>query len=80
VALLVEGVLLLGDAVVVNGAGEIASTPEKYSDRPAALDRAVADLAWRLDERGDTVDWLLPSHSGPATGLAPLLEFAAQVD
>ena len=79
-ALLVEGVLLLGDAVVVDGAGEIASTPEKYSDQPAALDQAVADLARRLDERGDTVDWLLPSHSGPASGLSPLLAFADRVD
>ena len=73
---LVDGVMLLGDACVVDGEGVVQPTPEKYSDDPRALNVALGDLARALDAEGVEVDWLVPSHSGAVRGLAPLLDFA----
>lgn len=75
-AYLVDGVLLLGDTCLVNGAGRIDEVPRNRSDDPAQARASLAALARTLDERGADVDWLVPSHSGPVQGLQPLLDFA----
>lgn len=77
---LVDGVLLLGDTCLVDGDGVVVPAPVKHSEDPEQAERSLATLARQLDARGARVDWLVPSHSGAAKGLGPLLEFADRVE
>ncbi|MEC7948786.1 MAG: MBL fold metallo-hydrolase [Myxococcota bacterium] len=79
-AYLVDGVLLLGDACLVDGDGRVALVPEKRSEDPHQAAVSLAGLARQLEARGVRVDWLVPSHSGAARGLGPLLDFASRVE
>ncbi|MBN95180.1 MAG: hypothetical protein CL928_14105 [Deltaproteobacteria bacterium] len=72
---LVDGVLLLGDSAFADKGGGLIPTPDRYSDDPEQLKDSVRALAEALDERGDEVEWVVPSHTGGIAGLNALLAF-----
>jgi glyoxylase-like metal-dependent hydrolase (beta-lactamase superfamily II) len=74
-AYLVDGALLLGDAALIQRNGTLAPVAERRSEDPEAAIEALVALADRLEPRADEIAHLVPSHSGPAEGLQPLLDF-----
>ena len=72
----VNGVLLLGDAARITKAGALVSE-EGFSEKPKQAAESLAALAARVQRDRLDVDWLVPAHTGPASGLQPLLNFAA---
>lgn len=80
VVYLVDGVLLLGDTCLVDGAGDLVAVSADRSDDPAQADASLAALARLLAPRADEIAWLVPSHSGALAGFQGLEAFAAQVD
>jgi len=72
---LVDGVLVMGDVATGRKDGTIEGPPKFFSDDPEQNDASVRELGKRLGERGETIDWLAFSHSGPLEGLDPLLNF-----
>ena len=77
---LVGGVLILGDAAIVDRDEQLVPVPEKRSENPAELVASMQALAARLEPRADTIAWLAPAHSAPLQGFAPLADFAAPPD
>ena len=75
VALLVDGMLFLGDNAVASDQGEVRLAPENFADDPQVNRDSLAALARELD--GVAVDTMFFSHSGPLTGKAALEAFAA---
>jgi len=72
---LVDRVLVMGDVAIGRKDGTIKGPPKFFSDDPEKNDASVRALAEALDARGEVVDWLAFSHSGPLEGLDPLLNF-----
>jgi len=71
----VDGVLVLGDVLAGRKDGTVEGPAKFFSDDPEQNDASVRALAKTLDERGETIDWLAFSHSGPLKGLDPMLAF-----
>lgn len=76
-AFLVDGVLLMGDAALLDRDGLLVPVPAKRSEDPEQAVTALLDLAERLAPRADEITGMVFSHSGPAEGLDALLEYAA---
>jgi glyoxylase-like metal-dependent hydrolase (beta-lactamase superfamily II) len=74
-AFLVGGVVLLGDNALITGDGSLEPVAERRSEDPDGAVAALEVLADRLEPRADSVTHLLPSRSGAADGLQPLLDF-----
>jgi len=72
---LVNRVLVLGDSVFANKDGELIPTPTSYSDDSELLDTNLRALAQQLEERSETIEWLVPAHTGGVRGIEPLLAF-----
>ena len=68
--------MILGDAAIATGAGDIEPAPEDRSEDPEAAETVLKGLAARLEALELRVDWLVPAHSGGIEGLAPLRAFA----
>lgn len=73
VAILVDGVLLLGDSGQAHSDGALAPAPEFVSDDPARNVESLVALAEMIEKRD--VEVILPSHSGPLEPSA-VAEFA----
>ncbi len=75
-AYLIDGALLLGDAALLDGDGQLVPVPADRSDDPEGAVEALIALAERLGPRADEIEGMIFSHSGPAEGLDALLDFA----
>jgi glyoxylase-like metal-dependent hydrolase (beta-lactamase superfamily II) len=75
-AYLVGGTLILGDNALINGKLELVPVPEDRSDDPAQLIRSVVSLSDRLDAEQQSIEFLLPAHSGGLAGGDALRAFA----
>lgn len=62
-AYLVDGVLVLGDAALVDAAGNLVPVPEGRSEDPQGAEASLVQLAQLLAPRTDQVAWVWPSHS-----------------
>ncbi len=76
-AYLIEGVLFLGDSASAKSDGSLMGAPYVFSDDQAQNRASLKALAARLQPMAEEVQFLVPAHSGPTKGLAPLLAFAA---
>lgn len=76
-AYLVDGVLFLGDSATISSDGQtLYAAPWAFTDSTVTNRAALVALAQRLRPRTDEIRALHFSHSGPASGLGPLLRFA----
>lgn len=75
-AYLVEGVLFLGDSADVTTDGSLQGAPWIFSDSQTENRAALARLERRIVTEREDVKFIVPSHSGYTTGLAPLTDFA----
>ena len=75
-AYLVNGVLFLGDSGQITSGGDIRPAPWLVTDDRAQNRASLVRLAARLAEEETEVAAIVPAHSGPANGLAPLEAFA----
>jgi hydroxyacylglutathione hydrolase len=74
-AYLIEGVLFLGDSAAMKSDGTLGPSPYVFSDDQAQNRASLRALAKRLQPMADEVKFLVPSHTGSAKGLGPLLAF-----
>ncbi len=77
-AYLVDGVLYLGDSASGRKTGQLVPAVGPFSDDAALNHAALSKLAARLSTSGAHVDTLAFAHSGPLSGLQPLLDYAAK--
>lgn len=75
-AYLVDDVLFVGDSADVSSAGAIQGAPWLFSDSQPQNRASIVRLARHLASSGDPVRAIVPAHSGPVDGLAPLVAFA----
>jgi glyoxylase-like metal-dependent hydrolase (beta-lactamase superfamily II) len=71
----VGGVALIGDVGLVKANGEIAPAPEDRSDDPAQAARALGALDDQLRALDQTIEFIVPAHSGAVRGLDALAAF-----
>jgi glyoxylase-like metal-dependent hydrolase (beta-lactamase superfamily II) len=71
-AYLVQGVLYLGDAAMINTNHEIIGPSKAFSDDPAEGVASLKHLAEELQPRADEVKVLATAHTGGVAGFAPL--------
>lgn len=79
-AYLVNGVLFVGDSAQINSDGEIRPAPWLVTDDRAQNRASLARLPQRLAQEGARIEAIVPAHSGPVTGDAPLVAFAQAQD
>jgi len=75
-AYLVNDVLFVGDSADVTSDGAIQGAPWIFSDSQAQNRASLVRLARRLEADKSAVAVIVPAHSGPVDGLAPLVAFA----
>lgn len=75
-AYLVNDILFVGDSADVSSDGEIVGAPWIFSDSQEENRASLRRLAQQLAKDNVTVKAIVPAHSGPADGLAPLTAFA----
>lgn len=75
-AYLVDDVLFIGDSAEVKADGTMVGAPWIFSDSQAQNRDSLRRLARELGQSDVPVRAIVPSHSGPVDGLAPLLGFA----
>ena len=75
VAILVDGVLFLGDSAVATDDGELRLAPNIFTEDPEQNRESLAELLSWLQRQGVQVDWMLMSHSGPLEGTGALERF-----
>ena len=75
-AYFVNGVLMVGDSADVASDGSLQGSPWIFSDSQAENRASLVRLEQRLVADGANVTTIVPSHSGTASGLAPLTAFA----
>ena len=75
-AYLVNGALFIGDSADVASDGRLQGSPWIFSDSQEENRASLAQLEQRLVSDGANVRVIIPSHSGTASGLAPLTAFA----
>jgi len=75
-AYLVNGALFIGDSADVASDGRLQGSPWIFSDSQSENRASLASLEQRLIGDGASVKVIIPSHSGTASGLAPLTTFA----
>ncbi|MFO0726290.1 MAG: MBL fold metallo-hydrolase [Myxococcota bacterium] len=71
-AYLVEGALFVGDSAGADKAGHLMGAPWVFSDSQPENVAALHALAKTLGPRAAEVKWIVPAHSAPLPGLAPL--------
>ena len=76
-AYLVNDVLFVGDSAQINGDGEIRPAPWLVTDDRAQNRASLVRLQQRLQADGARVTAIVPAHSGPSEGAAPLAAFAS---
>lgn len=77
-AFLVGGAVFLGDSVGANPKGELTPAVYIFSDSRKKNVESLKALAAKLKPMEKEIAVLLPAHTGPLTGLKPLLDFAAK--
>src|SRR5688500_17707623 len=75
-AYFVNGALFIGDSADVASDGRLQGSPWIFSDSQADNRSSLVRLEQRLVSDGANVRVIIPSHSGTASGLAPLTAFA----
>lgn len=75
-AYLVNGALFIGDSADIASDGRVQGSPWIFSDSQADNRASLVRLEQRLVSDGANVRVIIPSHSGTASGLAPLTTFA----
>ena len=75
-AVLVHGVLFLGDSAAATSQGTLVPAPPVVSVDRDRNKRELKRLAERLRSRRDEARWLAFGHQGPLEGIEPLLEWA----
>jgi glyoxylase-like metal-dependent hydrolase (beta-lactamase superfamily II) len=75
-AYVVNGALMVGDSADIASDGSLQGSPWLFSDSQSDNRASLVRLGQRLAAEGTTVTAIVPSHSGSASGLAPLTEFA----
>ena len=75
-AYFVNGALFIGDSADVASDGRLQGSPWIFSDSQADNRSSLVSLEQRLVSDGANVRVIVPSHSGTASGLAPLTAFA----
>jgi glyoxylase-like metal-dependent hydrolase (beta-lactamase superfamily II) len=75
-AYLVNGALFIGDSADIASDGRVQGSPWIFSDSQADNRASLVRLEQRLVSDGANVRVIIPSHSGTASGLAPLTAFA----
>jgi glyoxylase-like metal-dependent hydrolase (beta-lactamase superfamily II) len=75
-AYFVNGALFLGDSGDIASDGRLQGSPWIFSDSQAENRASLVSLEQRLVSDGANVRVIIPSHSGTASGLAALTEFA----
>ena len=75
-AYFVNGALFIGDSADVASDGRLQGSPWIFSDSQADNRTSLVSLEQRLVSDGANVRVIVPSHSGTASGLAPLTAFA----
>jgi glyoxylase-like metal-dependent hydrolase (beta-lactamase superfamily II) len=75
-AYLVNGALFIGDSADIASDGRVQGSPWIFSDSQADNRASLVRLEQRLVSDGASVRVIIPSHSGTASGLAPLTAFA----
>lgn len=75
-AYLVNGALFIGDSADIASDGRMQGSPWIFSDSQADNRASLVRLEQRLVSDGANVRVIIPSHSGTASGLAPLTAFA----
>lgn len=71
-AYLIDGLLFLGDSASVHRDGHLMGAPWVFSDDQAQNVAALAGLGHLLEPRAAEVKWIVPAHTAPIAGLAPL--------
>ncbi len=77
-AYLADGVLFLGDSASARKDGALVPAVGLFSDDAAQNHAALKALGARLQSGGLRVDALAFAHSGPLSGLKPLLDYTPQ--
>ncbi len=75
-AYLMNQVLFVGDSADVASDGEIQGAPWIFSDNQGENRASLRRMVQRLQQEGAAVQAIVPAHSGPVEGLAPLTAFA----
>jgi glyoxylase-like metal-dependent hydrolase (beta-lactamase superfamily II) len=75
-AYLVNGALFIGDSADIASDGRLQGSPWIFSDSQPENRESLVRLEQRLVSDGAKVHVIVPSHSGTASGLAPLSAFA----
>jgi glyoxylase-like metal-dependent hydrolase (beta-lactamase superfamily II) len=75
---LADGVLFFGDSAGSHKDGRLVPATRILSDSPAQNRASLRALAKRLTTAKLRVDTLVFGHTGPLSGLSPLLDFAAR--
>jgi hydroxyacylglutathione hydrolase len=71
-----NGALFIGDSADVASDGRLVGSPWIFSDSQEENRASLVSLEKRLLSDGANVRVIIPSHSGTASGLAPLTAFA----
>lgn len=71
-----RGVLFIGDSADVASDGTLQGSPWIFSDSQPENRASLVRLEQRLVADGADVTAIVPAHSGPSDGLAPLAAFA----
>lgn len=75
-AYFVNGALFVGDSADIASDGRLQGSPWLFSDSQEENRASLIELERRLVSDGVNVRVIIPSHSGTASGLAPLTAFA----
>jgi len=75
---LIDGVLYFGDSAGATSDGHLKPAVGAFSDDGAQNQAALRALATKLKPIAPTIKTLVFAHTGPLTGLDPLLQYAGQ--
>ena len=75
-AILVHGVLFLGDSAAATSGGALVSAPPVVSVDRDRNRQELKKLSERLQSRRNEIRWLAFGHQGPLQGIEALLEWA----
>ena len=73
----VNDVLIMGDTAQSYKDGSLTPVAEKYADDPALAEQSLVEFAQRVSHRDSEIEFIAFSHSGPLSGLEPLLAYAS---
>ncbi|MEZ4316360.1 MAG: MBL fold metallo-hydrolase [Myxococcota bacterium] len=74
-AILVDGLLFVGDSAGWKTSGKLVPAPWVFTDDLDQNTASLRALAKRLEPRAAEIEWIVPAHTGPAKGLGPLASF-----